>query len=277
MSALRILTLLAGGAAAAWFTRKQLDAYEPQLPAGGDEQPVLYQFEYSPFCAKIRHVLAFKGVDYEVAELTPIVHKNYSRRVSGQVKVPYLRHRGQVIADSSAIALYLEQAYPEPAILPADPAAREQVLLLEDWLDESLQPALGKLAYLSLYLNPQPVIDDPKIGTGMPWLDRHKDKLVPLMLGLSVRKNQLSAADLPKLEARLQEVMGRLEALLKGREYLVGEHMSLADLTLLGHLDTARMLPQFRPEGPYAWALDWQRRRLEEESMKRGKAQAVSA
>ena len=264
MAAIRLLTLLAGGAAGAYYVRKKLESLEPAPPAGDDDKVLLYQLEYSPFCAKVRHILDYKGIPWQAVELTPMLHKRFSRRVSGQVKVPYIRHQGQVIADSSAIAFYLEERFPSPALLPADLGLREQVLLLEDWLDESLQPALGKLAYLSLYLNPQPVIDDPNFGTGVAWLDQHKDKLVPLLLGMSVRKNQLSEADLPKLEARLFDVLRRLEALLGDKEYLVGDQLTLADLTLAGHLSTAEMLSPFKPGAPYAWLLDWRQRRLKE-------------
>lgn len=261
MSLIRILTLLAGGAASAYYVRKKLESMEPQVPAGSDDNVVLYQFEYSPFCAKVRQVLAFKQIPHSIVELTPILHSSYTQRQSGQNKVPYIRHKGQVIADSSAIALYLEEAFPNPPMLPSERAAREQVLLLEDWLDESLQPAVGKLAYLSLFMNPQVVIDDPNITTGIPALDKHKDKIVPLMLGRSVRKNKLTAADLPRLEARVDDVLGRLEAQLRDKEYLVGHQMTLADLTLLGHLSNADRLNIFRSDGPHAWLMAWRDRR----------------
>ncbi len=264
MSVMRVLTLLAGGAASAYYVRKKLEGLEPQQPIANDDTVILYQFEYSPFCAKVRQILDFKQIPYQVVELTPILHSNYTLRLSGQNKVPYIRHKGQVIADSSAIALYLEEAFPEPATLPAERSEREQVLLIEDWLDESLQPAIGKLAYLSLFLNPQSVIDDPNVTTGIAALDKHKDKIVPLMLSRSVRKNKLTAADLPKLEARVNDVLGRLEAQLRGKEYFVGNQMTLADLTLLGHLNNADRLKLFDYNGPHAWLMDWRQRRLAE-------------
>ena len=262
MSKLRTLALLAGGAGAAYLMRRKLDELGPQAPAVDKDTVQLLQFDYSPFCAKIRHVLDYKGIPYTTVELPPIVHKSMSRRLSGQVKVPYIRHNDQVVADSSSIARYLEETFPEKPILPADPALREQVLLLEDWLDESLQPALGKMAYLYLYLHPQLAIDDPNISTGVDLLDRNKDKLVPLMLGMSVRKNNLSAADMPKLEERLNEVLRRLQGQLKGRDHLVGDSMTLADLTLLGHLSSARLLPELKANPRWQWLFDWQDKTL---------------
>lgn len=260
MSKLRTLALAGGGAAAAYLIRRQLESLRPQAPEPEAGVVHLFQFEYSPFCAKIRHVLDYKRIPHRIVDLTPILHKDMSRSLSGQVKVPYIRHNDQVIADSTAIARYLEETFPERPLLPEDSAEREQVLLLEDWLDEALQPALGKMAYLYLYLHPQLAIDDPDITTGVAALDRHKDKLVPLMLGLSVRKNQLTAADLPRLEARLNEVLRRLQGQLKGKDYLVGERLSLADLTLLGHLSSTRLLPELTANPRWQWLFDWQTR-----------------
>lgn len=264
MSKFRTLALLGGGAAAAYLLRRKLDSLGPKVPEVDQDTVLLFQFEYSPFCAKIRHVLDYKQIPYQTVELPPIVHQNLSRQLSGQVKVPYIRHKDQVVADSTAIARYLEETFPERPILPADAAEREQVLLLEDWLDEALQPAMGKMAYLYLYLHPQIAIDDPNISTGVPLLDQNKDKLVPLMLGLSVRKNKLSAADMPRLEERLNEVLRRLQGLLKGKDYLVGDHMTLADLTLVGHLSSARLLPELNANPRWQWLFAWQEKIMQE-------------
>ncbi|HEY9840855.1 MAG TPA: glutathione S-transferase family protein [Candidatus Obscuribacterales bacterium] len=265
MGKFKTLALLAGSAAAgAYAVRRSLENYVPQQAEADSDTVLLYQFDYSPFCAKVRHILDYKRVPYQTVELTPILHRAFSRRLSGQIKVPYLRHKDQVIADSSAIARYLEETFPNPSLLPADPQAREQVLLLEDWLDEALQPALSKVAYLYLYLHPEIVIEDPAIGTGVDFLDQHKDKLVPLMLGMSVRKNQLTEADMPRLEERLNEVLSRLQGLLKGKDYLVGDRISLADLTLTGHLSTAVRLPELTANPRWQWLFEWNEKVLKE-------------
>lgn len=257
MAKLRTLALLGGGAAAAYVMRRKLDEIGSKAPPAAKDSIQLFQFDYSPFCAKIRHVLDYKRIPYQAVELTPILHKTMSRGISGQVKVPYLRHHDQVVSDSTAIARYLEETFPERPILPSDSAEREQVLLLEDWLDEAFQPAMGKMAYLYLYLHPQIAIDDPNITTGMPMLDQHKDKLVPIMLGLNVRKSGLTAADLPRVEERLNEVLRRLQGLLKGKDYLVGDKLTLADLTLLGHLSSVRLLPELIANPRWQWLFEW--------------------
>src|SRR5436309_8881 len=50
-------------------------------------------------------------------------------------------------ADCTPRLLYLEQTYPRPPLLPADPALRAECLLLEDWSDAVLLPLTRRLAY----------------------------------------------------------------------------------------------------------------------------------
>jgi len=95
----------------------------------------LHQFRHSAFCEKVRLVLAAKGLDATLVEVTPGVGQVGLFRLSGQRQVPVLVDGGEVIADSTAIALHLEERHPLPALLPADPRARARVLLLEDCAD----------------------------------------------------------------------------------------------------------------------------------------------
>jgi glutathione S-transferase len=58
--------------------------------------------------------------------------------VSGQRQVPVLKDGETIIADSTKIAFYLDRKYPEKPIIPTDPVARGQCLLIEEWADESI-------------------------------------------------------------------------------------------------------------------------------------------
>jgi glutathione S-transferase len=98
----------------------------------------LHQFRHSAFCEKVRLILAAKGLAYSVVEVTPGLGQLQLLRLSGQRQVPVLVDGAEVITDSSAIALYLEDQVAEPALLPVDPAERARVLLLEDWADTAL-------------------------------------------------------------------------------------------------------------------------------------------
>lgn len=97
----------------------------------------LYQFAVSPFCDKVRRILSYKKIPFDTYEwpLTE-VPRIQERNPTG--KLPFVEWDGEIIADSTDIALAVEERVPEPALIPHDPLQRALVLALEDWADESL-------------------------------------------------------------------------------------------------------------------------------------------
>jgi glutathione S-transferase len=98
----------------------------------------LHQFEMSHYAEKVRLLLDYKGLDYRKIEVTPGLGQLELVRMSGQRQVPVLKDGTQVIADSTAIADYLDRAYPDKPIIPTDPKLRGLCLLIEQWADESI-------------------------------------------------------------------------------------------------------------------------------------------
>lgn len=97
----------------------------------------LYQFELCPFCEKVRFMLDYKGLEYKKIEVTPGIGQLDVFKISGQRQVPVLKDGDTVVADSTKIALYLDDKYPEKPLMPTNSLARGQSLLLEEWADES--------------------------------------------------------------------------------------------------------------------------------------------
>ncbi len=98
----------------------------------------LYQFEMSHYSEKIRLILDYKGLEYRKVEVTPGLGQLELMRISGQRQVPVLKDDTEVIADSTAIAEYLDKKYPEKPIIPSEPKLRGLCLLIEQWADESI-------------------------------------------------------------------------------------------------------------------------------------------
>jgi glutathione S-transferase len=69
--------------------------------------------------------------------------------------VPALKLDGQRIQGSRRIARRLDERWPEPPLLPADPALRERVEEAERWGDEQLQPIPRRLFRYGVACNPQ--------------------------------------------------------------------------------------------------------------------------
>jgi glutathione S-transferase len=101
----------------------------------------LFSYSISPYAAKVRAILQYKGLPFEERFVHPLDRREIVR-LSGQKLVPVLVDDGRVVADSTRIARYLDERYPSPPILPADPALRARALLLEEWADEALPRAV---------------------------------------------------------------------------------------------------------------------------------------
>ena len=99
---------------------------------------LLHQYEVSPFAAKVRRALRYKGIPFEVKNYAVADASKIRKTISPSGKIPVLDHDGQRIVDSTTILRYLEQAFPTPPLLPSQPALRAQAHIVEDWADESL-------------------------------------------------------------------------------------------------------------------------------------------
>jgi glutathione S-transferase len=97
----------------------------------------LYDAARCPYCARVRMVLAEKGIAYETTEIDLGNRPDWLYELNPSGKVPVLDD-GFVLPESAVIMEYLEERYPEPALLPADVTARAQARLAVFRFDELL-------------------------------------------------------------------------------------------------------------------------------------------
>lgn len=74
---------------------------------------------------RVRIALNLKGLAYDYVPAASLPPGEY-KRINPQGLLPALQTDGGIIAQSSAILEYLEETYPSPPILPADPMLRAQ-------------------------------------------------------------------------------------------------------------------------------------------------------
>src|SRR4051812_37645336 len=97
---------------------------------------VLHHTWLSPFCRKVRLVLAEKDLAFEMK-----VEKTWERSeaflaLNPAAEVPVLvEEDGTAIADSGAICEYLDEIKPEPSLLGATPQERAEARRLVAWFD----------------------------------------------------------------------------------------------------------------------------------------------
>ena len=104
----------------------------------------LFQFHTSPFCAKVRKILDYKGIEYEIVEVDYLQRKELLA-ASGQLIVPVLTlEGGETLLHSVRIAARLEELYPDPTIFP--PGQRGLHLALASYIDSAIEDVLFHVA-----------------------------------------------------------------------------------------------------------------------------------
>ena len=76
-----------------------------------------------PYCARVRIVLAEKGVAYETVVIDLEDRPAWLYELNPVGRVPVLEEDGWALPESAVINEYLEERHPEPPLLPADPEA----------------------------------------------------------------------------------------------------------------------------------------------------------
>jgi glutathione S-transferase len=84
----------------------------------------LYDAARCPYCARVRIVLADKVVEYEPIEIDLTDRPAWIYEKNSTGRVPVLEEDGWLLPESAVIMEFLEDRYPEPALLAADAADR---------------------------------------------------------------------------------------------------------------------------------------------------------
>jgi maleylpyruvate isomerase len=148
---------------------------------------------FSTNCERVALALAYKGLEVEWVEV-PYDDRRLVEELSGQPLVPVLLDGDLVLPDSPAILRHLEELRPEPALYPREPARRAEVETFLDWFN-------------------------------------HVWKRAPNLLYEEVTKSEPNADRVEELGSRVTAALDRFEALLDGREFLLGDSVGVADVT----------------------------------------------
>jgi len=149
----------------------------------------VYDAARCPYCARVRIALAEKRVAYDAVEIDLGDRPQWIYDKNPTGRVPVLEEDTLVLPESVVIMEYLDERYPEPALLPLDPAARA----LERWHVHRFGAALGNDYYAFRRGEPNELpqrlqelpVDELAWGFAavayLPWVVRARD-----MLGLEL-------------------------------------------------------------------------------------------
>lgn len=191
----------------------------------------LYTFAISHFAEKARWALDHKGIDYVERVLLPGSHFFVVRRMAPDTTVPVLRDGETVIQGSSQIIDYVDAKWPKTPLTPTMPDSRTSAIDLERWLDVEFGTTLRRVVYFHVLANRQ-LVTGLFTQRGPWWGPAFYGALFPVVR-LGIRrmyaiKPESAARDRARIDAGLE----RIDELLDGKRYLVGDAFSRADLTL---------------------------------------------
>jgi glutathione S-transferase len=176
------------------------------MPQDRPQTNRLYHYPLSPFCRKVRLSLAEKRIEVELVEERYWEQDADFLRRNPAGKVPILKLGARVLADSTAICEYLEEAFPTPALMPRDPDGRYEVRRLIAWFD-----------------------------------DKFHAEVTRKLMGERVFKKVMGGGypDSANVKSGAKAIKGHLDymdQLLGARRWLAGNEMTLADFAAAAHL-----------------------------------------
>lgn len=201
---------------------------------------LLLQFSTSHYCRKARLALGYKGISYQVKNLTPGLHLLEIKPLTGlstvPVLMPQIEGQPQAIGDSTQIFKFLESLVPSPAMFFSDPQLQREVSLLEDWLDESIGTATRFVYYDFRGKEGKGI--DPSLAS------QAVIRVVRWQYGINEAAVKLAA----------ERLVNALEILSYGWQsspYLVGDRLSIADIAAAALLSPLALIPQYRRDYPW--------------------------
>jgi glutathione S-transferase len=182
----------------------------------------LHHFPLSPFCRKIRLVLAEKKLAFE-----SITERPWEQPPNGLSLPQLILSSGDKIHDSRAIAEFIEETIPTPPLLPKTPVDRATTRRLVNYFDECLSQQVSSVILHERVLKRFSLVED-----------RDPD-----------------IAKLKASQQALREHLRVIGSLADQNGFLVGQ-LSLADLTAAAHLSCIDYFGDV-PWGAFPSASEW--------------------
>lgn len=195
----------------------------------------LHHFGFSTCSQKVRLVLAEKRLEFtshEVNLITGGQHDPAYVKLNPRHVVPTLVHDGTVLVESSLIIAYLDDAFPEPPMRPADALGRYRVARWIRRVDDELHPAAPVVTFA---LGPRAAI------LRQPEEVREANlSAIPDPVARATRRSVLAhGVAAPEFAGALGVFLDTLDAMeteLANASWISGDRFGLADATLLPYV-----------------------------------------
>jgi glutathione S-transferase len=121
---------------------------------GPQQMLTLYDFGNSVCCQKVRITMRAKGLDWEAVKVDLFRAEQYAPKylkLNPKGVVPTLVHNGKAIFESTLICEYLDDTFPEPRLIPADPWLRTRMRLWSKMVDEGLFEGVAEISFSAMF------------------------------------------------------------------------------------------------------------------------------
>ncbi|MCR4267786.1 glutathione S-transferase family protein [Nitratireductor sp. ZSWI3] len=184
---------------------------------------------FSPHCWKVAFALAHKGLDFETV---PTRFLEVPQIEGGASKiVPVIRDGERLVADSFAIALYLEETYPDRPTLFAGKGGAAMARFIEKWSQSTLHTFIGAALLLDIH--------DCLEEADQAYFRESRETRFGRTLEETVDGREA------RLEA-FRAALAPLRLMLGTQPFLGGEGPLFADYIVAGALQWARVISPFR-------------------------------
>jgi glutathione S-transferase len=183
---------------------------------------------FSPFCWRTKMALAHKGL---AAETVPWRFTEKDKLPQpNQGRVPVIVDDGRVVHDSTAIADYLEERYPDRAPLFGDARAKALTRFVQNWTETVLQPALIGFVVLDIWRH--------AATKDRAYFRQSREERFGRTLEevVSNREARLSA---------FRDGLAPLRRTLERQKFLAGDAPAYADYVVFGAFQWARAISDF--------------------------------
>lgn len=196
----------------------------------------LYQLATSPFTEKVRRALNYKGIAFDVHEVDRAkAREGRYGDVSPTGKFPAIVDDGEPVWDSTDIIHHLEAKGQGPSLVPSDSREAALAHAIEEWADESLY-FYEMTMRLSWEHNLEAALDE--FTETMPGVPKTRVKqLILKSVGQLTQAQGVGRKPREQVVADIHRHLGALNALLDGRDWLVGDSLSYADLAVIAQLN----------------------------------------
>lgn len=224
----------------------------------------LYKLHWSHYVEKVRWALDFKQLPWRGIDIVAF-NKTEIQRFDCPQTVPLVHDpdTGVALSDSSPIIRYLDETYPEHPLLPADPIEREAVWQCMLRLDSTLGLQARRLGYTQVIMECPSLLSTlfmADVWGGVFTRPVLRSLTAPVLGGLLAMRFRFHRNRQDGVYEALEALLLSMARRLGQSQFLIGNQLTAADITLASLLRPLRIVPHFLHHPDLQALFDWQLR-----------------